>query len=128
MKEREWLVQKGLAIPGARGRFSYEAKAALAKARADGIDIESLTYTPTEVTPIKRKTATIIKSVIQRTETIAWALDKGAKPGMTDLIIAISSCASCNKSISRCTHDNPLLPSWLGGGEALLVKPERSNK
>jgi len=128
MKEREWLVQRGLAIPGARGRFSREAKAALAKARADGIDIESLTHVPTETTPIKRKSATIIRSDVQRPETVAWAFDKATKVGTTDLIIAISSCASCSKSISRCTHDIPLLPSWLGGGEALLVKPERSNK
>jgi hypothetical protein len=123
MKEREWLVQQGLAIAGARGRFSREAKAALAKARADGINIESLTYTPTEVTPVKHKSATIAKSVVQRTETVAWALDKATKTGTTDLVIAISSCSGCNKSISRCTHAVPLLPSWLGGGEALLVKP-----
>lgn len=128
MKEREWLSMQGLAIAGSRGRLSLKAKAALAKARADGIDIESMTYVTSESTPVKRRTATIIKSDVRREQTVAWALDKATKAGTTDLIIAISTCGGCNKSISRCTHDNPLLPSWLGGGEALLVKPERSNK
>lgn len=36
MNKREWLVSKGLAKAG-RGKFSNEAKAALAKAEADGM-------------------------------------------------------------------------------------------
>lgn len=125
MKEREWLAMQGLAIAGARGKFSHKAKAALAKARADGIDIESMTYQSTDTPTVKKSTSkpVFITSKVQRTETVAWALDKSTKPGMTDLIIAISNCGGCSKSISRCTHDVPLLPSWLGGGEALLVKP-----
>jgi len=124
MKEREWLAMQGLAIAGARGKFSHKAKAALAKARADGIDIESMEYQPTINTPTVKKSAPVfVSSTTQRTQTVAWALDKGSKPGMSDLIIAISTCGGCNKSISRCTHDVPLLPSWLGGGEAMLVKP-----
>lgn len=35
---REWLAAKGLAKPGARGRFSLDAKAALNKAVSDGIE------------------------------------------------------------------------------------------
>lgn len=35
--KREWLVERGLAKAGARGRFSREANAALAKAISEGI-------------------------------------------------------------------------------------------
>lgn len=120
MKEREWLAQQGLAILGARGKFSHKAKAALAKARADGIDIESLTVDEKAVDSKK-----VIKFTDDkfRTETVVWGIDKATGPGTTDLLIALSSCYGCNKTISRCSHDVPLLPSWLGGGEALLIKP-----
>lgn len=36
MRRRDWLVQQGLAKPG-RGKFSNDAKAALAKAEAEGV-------------------------------------------------------------------------------------------
>ncbi len=136
MKEREWLALRGLAKPGARGRLSLEAKQALAQARAEGIDIESLP-TPTEpieykpvikvkTEPKEKKVSQVRVAAVQfddtkrREETVAWAIDKGER---SDLLIALSSCYGCNKTISRCIHDTPLKPAWLGGGEALLIKP-----
>lgn len=131
MTEREWLAMQGLAIAGARGKFSHKAKAALAKAYADGIDIASLEYQPTAKTVTKQKTEpNVIKkiSIIKpaekvRDNDIMWAIDRGTKPGMSDLVIAITNCGGCGKTISRCTHDSPLLPNWLGGGVGLLIKP-----
>ena len=39
---REWLAAQGLAKPGARGKFSREAQAALSKALAGGMEFSDL--------------------------------------------------------------------------------------
>jgi hypothetical protein len=44
--KREWLAERGLAIAGARGKFSNAAKEALAKAEKDGVKFA-------EVNPVK---------------------------------------------------------------------------
>lgn len=131
MKEREWLIQQGLSKPGARGRLSAAAKAALEKAKAEGMTFDSAAPVKADKVVKKQKTKTTrpaltfdFSSDKVRDESVAWGIDKPSAPGAKSVLIAFSYCAGCGKCISRCTHDTPLLPDWLGGGEALLAKPD----
>jgi hypothetical protein len=144
MTKREWLAAKNLAIPGARGKFSREAVAAIAaeEARCKEKDIP-LPWTEkekpvagrrgrkpkvtrgitefekaqgiTEIEPIPKR-AEIISIPVRRPETFAWVVDKG-------IVVAIQFCGKCQKSISRCTHDIPYAPDYLGGQLASFEKP-----
>lgn len=159
MTEREYAHSLGLAKLG-RGKFSSEAKAAIAKAKAEGMEFRSTAYVPTGkprgrkanpvsathvITNLKTTsesgevTDNVIKqrpkvsevkapapkaaSARTREETVMHAISKGMCPGHSDLVITLDSCAGCGHSISRCTHNQPLLPKYLGGGEGLLIRP-----
>jgi ferredoxin len=131
LKEREWLVQQGLTKPGSRGRLSIAAKTALEKAKSEGMTFDLVGLPKADKIAKKHKPKTPraaltidMRSDKVRVESVAWGIDKSSKPGTHDLLIAFSHCAGCGKCISRCTHDAPLLPNWLGGGEALLIKPD----
>lgn len=145
MTKREWLAAKNLAIPGARGKFSREAVAAIAAEEARcaaeniplpwiekekpvagkrgrkpkatrGITEFEKAQGITEIEPAPKREE-IISIPVQRSETVAWVVDKG-------MIVAIQFCGKCQKTISRCTHKIPYAPDYLGGGLAAFVKPE----
>lgn len=154
MTEREYAHSLGLAKLG-RGKFSAEAKAAIAKAKAGGMEFRSTAYVPTgkprggrkpqarnfdiveksegEVVVTEPKARPKVSEVrasaprgkIDKTreQTVMYAISKGIRPGQSDLIIALDTCFGCGRSISYCTHNVPLLPKYLGGGEGMLVKP-----
>lgn len=152
MTKREWLTGLGLAIAGARGKFSRDAVAALkaeedrckkediplpwiepvrpeskgkrgrkkqtksgltAYEKAHGVEEDS--FFPSTLTR-----AEIVSAPIRRKETTAWVNDDGT-------LIAIQYCGGCGKTISRCSHDVPIVPKWLGGGVAMLSKPVMTN-
>lgn len=144
MTKREWLAAKNLAIPGARGKFSREAVAAIAAEEARcaenkiplpwtekekpvagkrgrkpkvtrGITEFEKAQGITEIEPVPKR-AEIISIPVRRPETFAWVVDKG-------MVVAIQFCGKCQKSISRCTHDIPYAPDYLGGQLASFVKP-----
>lgn len=148
MTKREWLAEKNLAKAGARGKFSREAVAAITaeEKRCADLDIplpwiekekpvagkrgrkpkvskgitqfeKAQGVVEVEQTP---KNVEIISIPIQRPETEAWVVDKGVR-------VAIMYCGKCQKSISRCTHEVPYAPDYLGGGLASLVKPVMNN-
>lgn len=144
MTKREWLASKGLAIAGARGKFSRDANEALKaeQTRCEAANIplpwtEAVKPEPkrkkrnagsvtafeksqgvTEPVKVERKNYDVIVSAPKvREETHAWVVDKGIR-------IAIQFCGRCQKSISRCTHDVPYAPDFLGGGLASFEKPE----
>jgi len=153
MTKREWLAERGLAIPGARGKFSRDANAAL-KAEEERCAKEGIPLPWTEIVkpestgrrgrkpkvkigltayekaqgvtepenPIVRKIerAEIISPPIRRAETAAWVIDNGTR-------IALQFCSGCGRSISRCSHELPIAPKWLGGGVAMLERPENVN-
>lgn len=146
MTKREWLAKQGLAKAGARGKFSTDAKNALAaeEARCIAEDIplpwteivkpepkrkkryslritefeKSQGITETE-TPVRKLPEKIVSTPVRRSETQAWVVDHG-------ISVAIMYCGKCQKSISRCTHDIPYAPEYLGGGLASFEKPVMS--
>jgi hypothetical protein len=148
MTKREWLANKGLAIPGARGKFSTDAQNALAaeEARCKAEDIPlpwtekpkpvagkrgRKPKTPKGITQfeksqgieeeptLKRQDYEIIVSPPKRRdETEAWVFDQNG------FLVGIMFCGKCQRSISRCSHDVPYAPDYLGGGLATLEKPE----
>lgn len=123
---REYLIAKGLAGP--RGRLSYEAQAAIAKAINSGekfSDYQQVSVRLDEPKVIKTKVVASPKITVdpKRTETVVWGIDKATKSGQSNTLIAFDTCGSCSRSIKYCQHDVPQLPQWLGGGNALMVKP-----
>lgn len=143
--KREWLADLGLAIAGARGKFSTDAKNALAaeEARciAENIPLpwteivkpepkrrkrvgskvtafeKSQGVTESDAVLVRKLPEKIVSTPVRREETVAWVVDKGIR-------VAIQFCGKCQKSISRCTHDIPYAPDFLGGGLASFEKPE----
>jgi hypothetical protein len=152
MTKREWLASLGLAIAGARGKFSRDAIAAL-KAEEERCAKEDIPLPWTEIVKPESKgkrgrkkqiksgltayekahgveedsstvntltRAEIVSAPIRREETTAWVNDNGT-------LIAIQYCGGCGRTISRCSHDVPIAPKWLGGGLAMLIKPVMTN-
>ena len=148
MTKREWLAAQGLAKAGARGKFSTEANAALAKEEAR-CKAENIPLPWTEVVKpvagkrgrkpkaakgitqfeksqgvedveLASKQVAIVSIPKRREETHAWVVDKNG------FVVAIQFCGSCQKSISRCIHDVPFAPAYLGGELASFVKPEKN--
>lgn len=146
MDKREWLAKQGLAIAGARGKFSRDAVAAVEaeiKRCADANIPLPWTEKPKPV-PGKRgrkprvrknitefeksqgvkeiepapKQVTIAPNPPLRKETEAWVKDQNG------FIIGLMFCGKCQKSISRCIHDLPYAPDYLGGGIATFNKAE----
>lgn len=145
--KREWLAELGLAIAGARGKFSTDAKNALAaeeaRCQAENIPLPWVEIVKPEPKPKKRKAEKItafeksqgveesavferknynliVSPPKRREETQAWVVDKGIR-------VAIMYCGACQKSISRCIHDVPHAPAYLGGGLASFEKPVMPN-
>ncbi len=136
MTKREWLAAQGLAKAGARGKFSTEANAAL---KAEQARCEAANIPPpwTEVVkpepkrkkrnsgkvtafeksqgieqtdaPVRKQPVEIVSVPKRREETHAYVIDQH------NFVVAIMYCGGCNKSISRCTHDMPIAPDYLGG-------------
>jgi hypothetical protein len=144
MTKREWLAKQGLAIAGARGKFSRDANEALkneeARCKAEDVPLpwtEAVKPEPkrkkrvkgvaafeksqgggeTSDVPARKVAAEIVSAPKQREETVAWVVENGVR-------FAIQFCGKCQRSISRCTHDVPYAPDFLGGGLASFVKPE----
>lgn len=136
MTKREWLAKQGLAIAGARGKFSRDANEALkneeARCKTENIPLpwtEAVKPEPkrkkrnagnvtafeksqgvTEPVKFERKNYDVIVSVPKvREQTHAYVIDQH------NFVVAIMYCGGCNKSISRCTHDMPIAPDYLGG-------------
>lgn len=145
MTKREWLAEKGLAIPGARGKFSRDAVAAIAaeEKRCSDLNIPLPWTEKPKPVPGKRgrkpkaakgitqfeksqgieevepapKQVEIVSIPVRREETHAYVIDQNS------FVVAIQFCGKCQKSISRCTHDMPYAPDYLGGGLASFEKP-----
>lgn len=145
MTKREWLAAKNLAIPGARGKFSRDAVKAIAdeekrcaeaniplpwvekekpvakrgrKPKAPkGLTQFEKSQGVEEVEPAPKQ-VTIVSVPVVREETEAWVIDQNG------FLVGIMFCGKCQKSISRCTHDLPYAPAFLGGGIATLNKSD----
>lgn len=146
MDKREWLAEKGLAIAGARGKFSRDAVAAVEAEikRCADANIPLPWTEKSKPVPGKRgrkpkvskgitqfeksqgikevesapKQVTIAPNPVRRKETEAWVLDQNG------FLVGLMFCGKCQKSISRCIHDVPYAPEYLGGGLATLNKTE----
>lgn len=114
--EREYLVSIGLAKPG-RGRFSAEAKQALAKARNDGMQFDQpVVSTPRVVKPRATKTdnkptsrAPGVGVIDVRPRTLAsdakiyHTTASGKRIAVSDKNV----CGSCGPSLSHHSCSNP---------------------
>lgn len=146
MTKRDWLARQGLAIAGARGKFSRDAVAALeaeekrcadAKIPLPWIEKEKPVpgkrgrkpKQPKGLTEFEKsqgvkeiepapKQVTIAPNPVLRKETEAWVRDQNG------FLVGLMFCGKCQKSISRCIHDVPYAPEYLGGGLATLNKSE----
>ncbi len=137
--KREWLAEKGLAKPNTRGKFSTEAKNALAeeeaRCQAENIPLPWVEIVKPEpkrkrvkrsgekVTAFEKSQGVTEESVVferkqydliasppkRREETHAYVIDQH------NFVVAIMYCGGCQKSISRCTHNMPIAPDYLGG-------------
>jgi len=125
MLKREWLASQGLAIAGARGRLSRGALRSVEKAERDfkqhGVPLPWDNVSEIDkVEPSERVDKKVYASIpdgpVRRAESVAWTVDNG-------VVIALQFCGGCAKTIKRCSHEIPLVPAFLGGGEAMLVKP-----
>lgn len=146
MTKRDWLASVGLAIAGARGKFSRDAVAAVEaeiKRCADANIPLPWTEKPkpvpgkrgrkpkvrTTITQFEKsqgikeiepapKQVTIAPNPPLREETEAWVKDQNG------FIVGLMFCGKCQKSISRCVHDMPYAPEFLGGGLATFNKAD----
>jgi len=143
--KREWLADKNLAIPGAQGKFSRNAVAAVeAEEKRCAAENIPLPWVENKKVVVKRghkpkvpkgltefeksqgvkeiepapKQVTIVSVPVVREETEAWVLDQNG------FLVGLMFCGKCQKSISRCTHEIPYAPEYLGGGLATLNKAE----
>ena len=146
---REYAASLGLAKLGVRGKLSRAAHEAINKAVSEGMvfsdaggntNIRSgnrnggvagtnnsksgrteVAGKAAQVSPPQKVTAQAIpEQTIKHQQSTVWAVDDN---GRSAIVIALDSCASCMRSINYCLHDVPKLPNWLGGGDALMEKP-----
>lgn len=143
---RNWLADKNLAKRDGRGRFSTPAKEALTEAIKTGIQFDDWNADGRVMPPPtggKRGRKPKLVKRVQEDGTVAlvakpktsqklapepktkdqlregftfWGVDRGT-------LIAFRTCFACNCSTSMCTHEIPILPSWLDSKPGLLVRP-----
>ena len=131
MTEREYLHSIGLTkAPTGRGRFSREAHAALAKARANGMEFKS----NAPVAGPKRIVKSSPKSeIVKSTSTETGFMDGFLRYGKMDMtftgvdskgrthVVSGRNACSCGFSLVGHICDNPT--SLVGGGERIKVTP-----
>lgn len=117
--KREWLAEKGLAIAGARGKFSNAAKEALAKAEAEGVVFSDSTPTarpaakPTGDKPEPKPKSAGISDYLfpsdfrfPENEYVAVARDENGKR----LEFSMRECCNtCRVSLTNHLCDNPTI-------------------
>lgn len=118
--KREWLAERGLAIAGARGRFSLEAKEALAEAENAGVKFLEKGANVTTVTRIVDG-----EKVQEIKEVNPWAqhpdpiregiLTFGNGKGLTVAVNASEVCTQCQYSFGWCYCDVPTYRYWKTG-------------
>lgn len=138
MKHRDWLIQQGLSKPGARGRLSKDAVAALNKAIAAGTKFtdwpkngERINGNSDVMLPRSNSNnddkdhAVKIKS---RSATHEYSTVYGIDTRLRrPVVIAFQWCAKCLVQVRYCSHDIPQLPEYMGGGNAFITKPTETD-
>ena len=128
---REYLFAQGLAKMG-RGRFSAEAKAALAQAMSSGEVFSDYSQTSPTAVPLRNaatptvRTARVTKTnshvavkiqvqEVQRTESFMSITEKNGT------LVVLSDC-KCGKSIRMCKcASGPVPPSYLDVASVVLI-------
>lgn len=150
MKAREYCIGLGLAKPG-KGKLSFAAHAAI-KAAIDGGQTfedyaEGKVVKPsgTNRSSNKSLSASVLSGDVSgEPGRISSGQSEGARPkeiksnpkthdyntvwgictkGRSNLPIAFQYCAKCLRQVTYCSHAVPQLPDWVGGGDALIVRP-----
>lgn len=127
MRSRKWLIEQGLAKEG-KGRLSFAAKDALAKAIAEGMVFEDIRQASPgdKLTIARRKVqAEAVVTTLEptRDETIFYVVEAATKMGQSDLVIGFDICFGCNRHVKYCIHDIPKPPAWVTSNEIFFEKP-----
>jgi hypothetical protein len=99
--QREYLASKGLAIAGARGRFSREAKAELERVRAEGMEFSDSRVVTAEVDTVNPDSNPVTFPPLREYPV---QRDLKAIQGYTAEGHLVSSglCFRCTQHVSRC--------------------------
>lgn len=129
---REWLAERGLAIAGARGKFSNEAKAALEKAKGEGVKwsdgegtvprVKSSVPKASNSVAKEESTGIVDLPVYRYTEEDyrAYQLVDGKKVERS----LRSACNGCGLSLVVCYCPEPVIAA-LDGSSSVRVYVER---
>lgn len=123
MNKREWLISKGLAKAG-RGKFSNDAKAALAKAEAEGIVFDDA---PAKVVPKAPKivdkpkvSEDAVSEIMFANEMPNYGREWFVRRGKRKVYIgAATVCANCRYSLIGHICNRPVV---LHNGEFVTVE------
>lgn len=110
--KREWLVSKGLATKGTRGRFSLTALDAIKQAEKDGMVFSDNKYKP--VKNIKPNYSNTRKFLPEEEFVEPPVRDLGEElVGYTrgGFVFAFSTCRACGKGINYCKCSHILAPA-----------------
>lgn len=115
MKAREYLVEKGLAKAGARGRFSREGKAALIEAVANGVVFDD--WPKEEITVVHKGKSVDVKAAVEKpidseylfpSEFLYPETDYRAMAGKTEYGMR-EVCNNCRVSLVMCSCGSPTI-------------------
>jgi|SRR6478735_5176164 len=121
---REYAASLGLAKAGARGKFSNEAKAAIAKAEASGTKFsdsapkEKVVKSPKATNSVKKESTGIIADIVYTYPEGEWqAREKVSKKlrGMREV------CNTCRVSLVAHRCENPRIVATDGSGPVDVV-------
>jgi hypothetical protein len=102
--QREYLASKGLAIAGARGRFSKEAKAELERVLADGMQFSDGKAAALDITTLAVYPKLREYPVLRDLNRIHGYTVEGA-------LVSSDICFKCAMHVSRCACSNGITAS-----------------
>lgn len=104
---RAWAKSKGLKV-GERGRIHPDILNAYWETNPDDRP---------ETVEDKRPHADRPKvaTPVTRTQSTAYVVASGPNAWNTPKVIGFGTCAACQHSVNRCTHDVPVAPAYLSG-------------
>lgn len=146
MTPREYAVSLGLAKPGARGKLSRQAQAAIQIATLEGYKFDEEKNGTSRSINIRSANSVaigdgdsdfnrVVDSQVECTQqsikslpvthdyNTVWGIDtRIGRP----IAIAYQYCSACLLQVTYCLHPIPKLPAYLGFENGLTVKPTQA--
>lgn len=134
---REYAASLGLAKADGRGRLSREALAAIDKALAEGRSFSDCDSTGKRIkADVEENEFGVPKPEPRVYEKLPeWPVVHADLKeiyavnelnGGRQFVIALTDCGCHSRHVKYCPNDVPELPAYLGGGPAVLAKPNLS--